>query len=148
MKRYHVAFIQKEPLSRILSGIKTVEARLSRNRPPSWNVQTGDVILFKQTGGGIVAEATVADVSRFDNLRPADVKAIAELVSPLTGSSPSSPYWQMKTNSRYAVLIELSNVQPIQFPDEFTPKGVMSAWVSDFKHGQLATPTNLRQLRF
>lgn len=135
---YHVAFIQKEPLSRILSGRKTVECRLSVNRPPSWDTESGDFILFKESGGNIRAIAQVRAVVKFDGLTPEDVANIAEMVSDLTGSSPQSSYWQMKRNARYAVLIELESIQEVSFPRQLTPVSVMSAWVKNFQHGHLA----------
>lgn len=135
---YHVAFIQKEPLSRILSGRKTVECRLSVNRPPAWETEAGDFILFKETGGDIRAIAKVQAVVKFDGLTPDDVGDIAEMVSDLTGSSPQSQYWQMKRTARYAVLIELESIQEVSFPRQLTPVGVMSAWVKNFQHGHLA----------
>ena len=135
----HVAFIQSEPLSRILSGVKRAECRLSINRPPAWKAEAGDTILFKESGGEITCRARIKAVSKFESLTPGDVSALAELVAPLTGASPTNAFWLRKKSARYAVIMELDQVERVSFPPEATPRGVMSAWVTDFQAAHLAT---------
>lgn len=129
---YHVAFIKKIYINKIISGEKTFEIRLSYNRPPAWSVEHGDTLLLKVSGGDIVAKCTVKDVHKFDNLRPCDVTALADMFA-----TPSSPYFAMKSKSRYCVAMELSDVQLGNFPPDMTPRNVMSAWVSNFYLGYL-----------
>ena len=135
----HVAFIRPDVAAKIRRGSKTIESRLSRNRPPAWQVEAGDCILFKETGGEITLQATVAQVHRFDALRPCDIEALADLFSPAMDTSPANPYWSRKARSRYAVFIVLDQVTEVTFPPAATPRGVRSAWVTDFRAGDLAT---------
>jgi ASC-1-like (ASCH) protein len=134
----HVAFIQSEPLARIKSGMKTVECRLSVNRPLAWNTQPGDFILFKETGGEIKLRARVEYVLKFESLTPTDIQSLAELVQPFSGAETSA-YFTHKSKSRYAVIIGLIDVTPIEFPASATPRGIQSAWVSNFPMAHLAT---------
>lgn len=134
---YHVAFIQQEPLNRVLSGIKKAEIRMGINRPEAWKVEAGDLLLFKASGGNIVAAAEVKDVSRFEGLTPEEIRSLAELVAPLIGTSRST-YFEQKLDARYAVIIEFDTPHPIKFPSALTPRGVQSGWVSNFQWGYLA----------
>jgi hypothetical protein len=136
----HVAFIHFEPLSRVLSGIKKIECRLSVNRPACWNIEQNDTILFKLVGGAIVARARAKGVHKFNTLTPADVQALAELCAPLTGALATSAFWAMKARSKYAVIIELDSIERVEFPAQLTPKGVISGWVSDFQAAHHAKP--------
>lgn len=122
----------------MLSGKKTIECRLSVNRHPAWSVDEGDKLLFKATGGEVVAAALVHQVDRFDNLRPQDIDALAELVAPFTGSPANSLYWRNKRNARFAILLHFTHLHLVEFPRHLTPRSVMSGWVSDFPAGHLA----------
>ena len=151
----HVAYIQSDPLNRIQRGIKKVEVRLSKRRPPAWDVSVGDVILFKVSGGNITTQARVSAAHKFADLTPADVLVLGELCSPLTGSRPDDPYYLSKRGSRFAVLIELADVRLIDFPAEQTPRGDRSAWISNFQptarprtENQLATSHSPVATRF
>lgn len=134
---YHVAFIQKEPLNRILSGTKKAEIRMGINRPEAWKVEAGDLLLFKASGGNIIAAAEVKAVSRFEGLMPDDIRSLGELIAPLIGTNRSL-YFEQKIDARYAVVIEFDIPHPIHFPSALTPRGVQSGWVSNFQWGYLA----------
>lgn len=136
----HIAFIKSEPLRRILSGVKTAECRLSINHPPAWSIEVGDFILFKKSGGEIVCRARARAVHKFSSLTPSDVAALAELVAPLTGAAPDSAFWLNKQCARFAVIMEFDQVERVTFPPQATPRGVLSAWVSNFPMAHLAKP--------
>ncbi len=139
----HLAFVRADVAAKILKGVKRVESRLSKNRPPAWRVQVGDFIYFKIVGGDCVCRARVVGVDKYEQLRPADIASLAELYSPSMGTSPDNPYWNIKTQSRYAVLIHLAAVEPFHIPRERLPRAVMAAWVCDFQVGQAATNPQL-----
>lgn len=138
MPSYHIAFIQPAPLDRIRAGVKRMECRLSINRPLAWHVQQHDILLLKRTGGDIELRARARAVHRFDTLTPDDIPALAALAAEY-GCDINSGYWSLKTNARYAVLIELDHIAPISIPREQTPRAVMSGWVRDFRVAAVAT---------
>lgn len=129
----HVAFVRPDIIQKLASGQKTMESRLSVNRPPSWAVQPGDIILFKENGGDIKLQAIAKTVHRFDKLTPTDIPQLVTRFKDQLGTTVDAPYWQTKQKSRYAVFIELDNIIPIDFPSDETPRGVMSAWVANFQ---------------
>ena len=134
----HVAFVRKEIADKIRSGEKHIESRLSINRPPAWKTKVGDLLLFKEVGGEINLAADVTAVHKFEKLSPTDILSLAELFCSEMGTTPTNPYWQTKSGSRYAVFIEFANVTIIKFPRALTPKGVQSAWVANFREDFLA----------
>jgi ASC-1-like (ASCH) protein len=131
-KSTHVAFLKSEHLDLILSGKKTVELRLGKNRPGAWKCEAGDTLLLKRSGGEIEARVTVMHVTRLENMSPADIRALAELVEPLAGISRVHPFWLSKMDSRYAVIITIGRAENISLPPSRTPRSIMSGWVSDF----------------
>lgn len=128
----HVAFLHKRHIDNILCGKKTIESRLSVNKPLAWSVERNDIILFKEVSGEIRVKAIVGTVHNFDRLTSNDISVLANLFSLSVGITENDPYWQMKINSRYAVFIELTSISPISFPASLTPRGVQSAWIRNF----------------
>lgn len=62
--RIHLAIMREPWLSRVLDGSKTIESRFSRDRRAPWSaVDPGDAIVWKASGGPVVAwsEVTAAD---------------------------------------------------------------------------------------
>ena len=129
----HLAIVRADVATKILSGKKTVESRLSKNRPACWNSQVGDTVYFKVSGGDVVCSARVGGVDKYERIRPDDVRAIAELYSPAMHTTPENPYWNIKSESRYAVLIHLANVTPCHFSKAALPRSFGAAWVTNCK---------------
>lgn len=132
----HVAFLKREVIESFLSGRKHYECRLSKRPSPVTLVSRGDRVLLKQSGGEILAIATVVDKHLFSGLCPEDIDALYELVG--SPGKFEASYWDSKRGARHAVILELSEVAPVSFPKEFTPRGIQSAWVSNFEFGHLA----------
>lgn len=108
----HVAIIRADLVREMLAGAKTIESRLSRaRRAPFGCVQPGERIYFKITGGPFAATALVHRVDSFDNLEPADIRAIRRLYNPRIRGA--HPYWHAKRLSRFASLFWLEQIQPI-----------------------------------
>lgn len=66
----HVAIMTEPYLSKVLSGEKYIESRLTKvNIPPFERASAGDVVLFKRSGGAILAMTLVERV-KFEHLTP------------------------------------------------------------------------------
>lgn len=134
--KIHVAFLKREVIEAFLSGRKHYECRLSKRPSPVALVSRGDRVLLKQSGGEILAAAMVVDKHLFSGLCPEDIDALYELVG--SPGKFEAGYWHSKKDARHAVILELSDIATVSFPEEFTPRGVQSAWVSNFEFGHLA----------
>lgn len=127
---FHVAFLHKHYIDLIESGSKTIESRLTINRPLCWDIEKDDTVLFKEVGGEIRLIAKVTAVHKFDNLNSDDINVLADLFFASVGAGPE--YWLSKSRSKYAVFIEIDVPQKITFPIHLTPRAVQSAWVRNF----------------
>lgn len=129
----HLAIVKPDIIASIQSGAKTIESRLAVNRPAAWNCQIGDEILFKVSGGDVVLSATVKNIERYADLRPCDVESLAELYAIQVAASPQHPYWQAKRAARFAVFIEIENVESAFIHRAALPRSFGQAWYSNFE---------------
>lgn len=108
----HLAILHRRYLDAILTGDKTVESRLSKNRcAPFERVEQGDLIYFKESSGPVRACAMVASVEYHEDLTPA---AVGRLERAHNGSVRGErEYWLLKREARYATLIWLEEVREI-----------------------------------
>ncbi|MEM0983642.1 MAG: hypothetical protein AAGI17_06820 [Planctomycetota bacterium] len=124
----HVAIIDPAYVPLILSGEKSIESRLTKSKREPWNsLRAGDRIYFKARGGPYRAAATASRVYRFT--LPAEI-TIEELRARFDNAilGPDS-YWDLKRESRYAVLAELSKPRAIDAgPGLVRRPGDRSAW--------------------
>jgi len=125
----HVAFLHKKYLDAIERGEKTIESRLSINRPPCWNIKDSDILLLKETSGEIRLSARIKAIHKFDNLHPEDIIVLSRLFIEGCGVLIDDKYWLAKSKSRYAVFIELQSISKISFSKDLTPRGFQSGWV-------------------
>lgn len=112
----------------ILAGVKTAEARLTKTRrEPYASLQAGETIYFKQSGGPILARADAAQVHRFELTGRRDLQRLRRrFETPLGGPSD---YWHAKADARYATIIELARVEPVEeTPPWYHPHNTRSAW--------------------
>jgi hypothetical protein len=109
----HVAVMVEPYLTKIERGEKYIESRLTKmNISPFERARPGDVILFKRSGGAIVAMAEVDNV-RFEILNAPH--NLAELVEEYSdGLSYEPEYVASKAEARYASLLWISGVQGVQ----------------------------------
>lgn len=108
----HVAVMVEPYLSKICAGEKYIESRLTRvNISPYQRVRNGDLVLFKRSGGPIVAVAEVAG-TRFEEFnarrRPAD---LARDYAAGLGYEPG--YIESKADARFASLLWLTGVREV-----------------------------------
>jgi hypothetical protein len=108
----HLAVMVEPFLQFVLSGRKTVESRFSVNRcAPYGQVEDGDVILLKRTGGPIVGLCQVSerwlyqlDPGSWDFIREKFAKALC---------ADSSGFWKDRENALFATLMRVRNVRKI-----------------------------------
>jgi len=123
----HLAILREPYLSRILMGVKTIESRFLRVRTaPYGRVAVDDRLLLKRSGGPITATARVAKVAFYDNLTPARVAALIDQHA--AGLCLDDDVLDRAQRSRYAVLIWLSDVTPIEHPPLLNKRD-RRAWV-------------------
>jgi len=123
----HLAILREPYLSRILMGVKTIESRFLQVRTAPYDrVAVDDRLLLKRSGGPIAATARVAKVALYDNLTPARVAALIDQYA--AGLSLDDDVLDRAQRSRYAVLIWLSDVTPIEHPPLLNKRD-RRAWV-------------------
>ena len=106
----HVAIVKPAMADLIETGAKTIESRLSKVRGPAFDrVRAGDLIYFREAGGGFRVSATVAKAIHVRELSRAGLKAIREVFGEAIGADAA--YWRSKRGSRYATLIWLTGVR-------------------------------------
>jgi len=108
----HLVILKKQYIDAILDGSKTIESRLYKGpMPPFGCIAPGDKLYLKVSSGPVCATAEVDAVKSFENLTPAAVQDLKEKYnSRILGADE---YWQMKSDSRVAVLVKLKNAQSI-----------------------------------
>ena len=123
----HLAILREHYLIRILMGVKTIESRFLRVRTaPYGRVAVDDRMLLTRSGGPITATARVAKVAFYDNLTPARVAALIDQHA--AGLCLDDDVLDRVQHSRYAVLIWLSDVAPIEHPPILNKRD-RRAWV-------------------
>jgi adenylylsulfate kinase-like enzyme len=123
----HLAVMSGPYLDYVLSGRKTVESRITKNRiAPYGVIGPGDFILFKQSSGpvravGLVREALSAEAG--------DIGELKSLTEPFaTGLAYDPGYLDEKTGARYCTLVFLSSA--ISTPDIPFTKRDRQTWVT------------------
>lgn len=136
----HVAIMSKsfgDLIAKILSGEKTIESRWSKHRIAPFNkVGPGDIVYFKNSGGPIIAKATVFKIRQFTNLNPDKAKEILKKWGGLDGIAVSNmeKTYQWAKSKKYCVLIWLKNPKKVKpFQIDISGFGSACAWLSDFK---------------
>ncbi len=121
----HVAILKRLYLNLILSGQKTVESRLTRTaQPPLGCIAPGERIFLKASSGPFMATAVAGKIEQHDNLEPYDILRL-RLLHDRTVCGDDA-YWELKKDSRFAVFVELTEVEPIEVGPKY-PKS-MRAW--------------------
>lgn len=112
-RRIHIAVMVEPYLSKICSGEKYIESRLSKvNMSPFERAGAGDVLLFKRSGGSLRAIAEVQQVL-FQELTPGQgALDLAQTFADGLGYEPG--YAESKAAARYASLLWLREVRPIK----------------------------------
>lgn len=94
----------------ILSGQKTAELRLTKNRVVPFGVaRRGETVFIKIASGPICCRATVRLIEQYENLTPADIRRLRLAVNDTVMGD--SAFWKLKSSTRYATLIHLARVE-------------------------------------
>ena len=121
----HVAILKRPYLKLILAGQKTVESRLTRTaQPPFGCIEPGERIFLKASSGPFMATAIAGKIEQHDKLEPYDILRLRVLHDKAVCGDDA--YWEMKRDSRFAVFVELTQVEPIEAGPKY-PKS-MRAW--------------------
>ncbi len=121
----HVAILKRPYLRMILDGRKTVESRLTKTvQPPFGSIAPGERIFLKVSAGPFMATALAGNIDQHDKLTPSDIDRLRMRYDHAVCGNED--YWQAKRDSRYAVFVELTAVEPIRVGPTY-PKS-MRAW--------------------
>ena len=108
----HLAIMVDPYLQLALDGKKTIESRFSINRrAPYDQVQPGDVILLKRSGGPIAGIGLVTDAT-FYRLTPAVLQHIRDAFADELGVSDPS-FWSDRECAAFATLLRLAHVRTL-----------------------------------
>jgi hypothetical protein len=109
----HVAIVHRRYVDLILDGSKRVECRLTRTRkPPFGTVKAGERVWIKETSGPVRAAARVAKAQCLADLTPSGVEQLRRDFNALIRGDAA--FWRAKRGSRFATLIWLENVRPVE----------------------------------
>ena len=108
----HLAILVNPYLRLLLGGQKTIESRFSiTRRAPYQQIQNGDVVLLKHSGGPITGIGLVAE-TMFYQLTPEVLQEIREqFANELAISDPS--FWVDHKTASFATLLRLSHIRTL-----------------------------------
>ncbi len=127
----HIAILQRQYLDLILSGIKTVESRLTGNALAPYNkIQPGQRIYFKQSAGPFRATAIADTIDFYDNLTPAKLRKLYDQYNARVCGSED--YWFItKAKAKYATFVTLRDVLPTHVGPPMKPSQGLAWFVID-----------------
>ena len=127
MCHQHLAIVKKPYLDLILSGVKTLECRLTRQRrAPYGRIATGHTILLKQSSGPVRAHAVAGRVLEVSGLTPRRIEQLRHRYNDVIMAEAA--FWREKRRSRYACLIWLGHVEPVEPYCFIRTHKSLSAW--------------------
>lgn len=108
----HVAVLKPKYLAMLLSGEKTLECRLTRNRiEPHGRIRRGERVYFKESSGPFRATAIVEEIIEHTDLDESGILAIREAYGPSIGAPDS--FWESKRTARFAVLVRFRRIEEV-----------------------------------
>jgi ASC-1-like (ASCH) protein len=126
MSKSHLVILKKQYLDAIISGSKTIECRLLKGKcPPFGCVSVGDKLFLKESSGPVCAVAFAGEVKSFENLTADDIDKIKQAYN--NAICGGEDFWQIKRDSKFCVLIELTKVKTIE--PVYISKKDWRAWV-------------------
>jgi predicted transcriptional regulator len=121
----HVAILKPTYARMILDGKKTVESRLTRTaQPPYRAIESGERIFIKASAGPFMATAIAGLIEQHQGLEPRDIQRLHRHHN--NAVCGDDAYWELKENSRFAVFIHLTQVEPIEVGPAYNKS--MRAW--------------------
>jgi hypothetical protein len=126
--RFHIAILWQPYLDLIFAGKKKKELRLLKVQcAPYHGTFKGDPLWLKESGGLMLGEAVAGEVIKFYDLTPAKIKALTTEYADDLQIQPGF-LTDSKLESKYAVVIDLEQVQKYVTPRPFKQNG-RSAWI-------------------
>jgi len=124
--RHHLVKLRQPYLGRILDGSKTIESRFTRTRKvPIGQIDPGDALWLKLSGGPVLGYAEVERFEVFDRLTPRTIRGLFTRHARAIGVGPA--YAEHVSHARFGLLVWLKGVKRIEpFPMR---GGTMQAWV-------------------
>ena len=123
--RFHLAVFAEPFLSRIYSGEKTLESRITVNRiAPYGKVSPGDMVFIKRSSGPVEAVFTVGCVEQFD-LTETPISLLQERYG--SQLCADDAFFRSKQHCRYAILMEIRSLTRLT-PFSIDKKG-MQTWL-------------------
>ncbi|QDU34071.1 hypothetical protein KS4_21330 [Poriferisphaera corsica] len=121
----HIAILKKKYIDLILTGVKSVESRITKSACAPFNqIDVGDTIFLKISSGPFVAKTHAIQIEQHQNLNPDQIMQLYHrLDADVCGGID---YWQSKTPCQFATFIWLSDLIPITTGPDY-PKS-MKAW--------------------
>lgn len=108
----HLMIVHPRYAPDLISGRKSVEARLGRDRrTPFGRVTPGDLVYMKSSNGPVFAAARVARVDEFEGLTPDDIDNLRDTYEERVMGGEA--YWDSKSDATFATLIWLDEVRPV-----------------------------------
>lgn len=121
----HLGVFSEPYLTWVLDGRKTIESRFFvRPMPPYCCVNSGDVVLVKQSGGPVIGAFVVGYAWNY-KLDPASIAELRDRFS--RGLCAQDSFWEDRDDAEYATLIRV--VQPMRLPPVRISKRDRRGWV-------------------
>ncbi|MCX6784129.1 MAG: hypothetical protein NT141_03655 [candidate division WWE3 bacterium] len=131
----HIAIMKKEwgLLPKILSGVKTVEARWYKSKIAPWGkIKAGDTIYFKDSGGPVSVKAAVTNVTQYEitsNQQALEIMSQYAIDDLGTSEIPESVKNYI-TEKKYAIFVRFDRVEKITpFEVDKTGFGLQCVWM-------------------
>lgn len=140
----HLAILNGDYISKILSGSKKVESRFSKSKiAPFHKVSPGHVLILKQSSGSLLGIASVTEVSYFGPMNNSEALLVLEKYYDELQIDQS--FIEAKKDSKYATLMYLEDV--ISLPSISLSKIDRRSWIVLFQSDQDRSNGNLQQLQ-
>ena len=122
----HVAILKRGYVHAILEGRKTIESRLTKTmQAPHGKVAQGDRLFLKASSGPFMATAIAGTVKTYKDMQAKDVRQLQKRFNKQIAGDDA--YWELKKDSRFATLIELKEIEPIEAGPKYKVAH-MKAW--------------------
>lgn len=127
-RRVHLAILREPYMGRVERGEKTIESRWGRVQcAPHGRVFSGDIIVFKRTGGPIRGWAPVMSAHTLEGLTPPQVRELVARMRPYLGVGDD--FAATVEGARYATLIGLGPFHPLDAGHVTIGKTDRRGWV-------------------
>ena len=124
----HLAIFDKSTVEKILSGEKTFEIRVSQRRiPPFGQVQTGDTVLVKVSGGKLIGQFQIGELCFFENPQQKRLFWLKRNFAQQLCLPPN--FWQERKGAKYFTLIKIATFSRFLTPPTNLKKRDRRGWV-------------------